>query len=169
MRVKESQVQGEMENALVDELERLVTEVLGEKVFKVEHLFGELVVWVKPEDILFACQRAKEDKSLDFNYLRCLSCVDYPDNFELNYHLYSIDRRHKLAFKSQLPKDEPIIASVTAVWQGADWHEREAADLFGITFKGHPDPKPLLLEEGVEEHPFLKSFPLAEPRRSRRG
>ncbi len=165
----ETRFHGEEKNTPVDEFAGIVTRVFGEEVFKVEHLFGELVVWVKAEDIRFACQRAKEDQSLDLNYLRCLSCVDYLDHFELVYHLYSINKHHKLVFKCQVSKDRPSIDSVTAVWQGADWHEREAADLFGIIFDGHPNPKPLLLEDVVKERPFLKGYPLVEPRRSRRG
>lgn len=140
----------------------LVSRALPGMELAFETSIDELVVRVKQEGLLKVCQVAKGDKQLAFDYLRCLSGVEYPDRFEAVYHLYSTKKRHKLVIKTKLPKEEPIVDSVTSVWKGADWHEREAAEMFGITFAGHPHLVPLLLEEGLEERPLLKSHPLAE-------
>ncbi len=133
----------------------------------------EVVAHIKPQDILEACRRAKDDPRLDFDYLRCLSAVDYEDRFEVLYHLYSMGRGHKAVFKVALPKEEgqePEVDSVISVWKGADWHEREARDMFGIGFRGHPHLVPLLMDYGLEDvHPLLKSFPLVPPRDIRAG
>jgi NADH-quinone oxidoreductase subunit C len=106
------------------------------------------------------CHKAKDDPGLDFKALLCLSVVDYKENFQVVYHLLSIKHNHKLMLKVDVPNDEPKVPSVTSVWPGADWHEREGTDLFGVTFEGHPDPRPLLLWEGFEGYPLRKDYPL---------
>lgn len=158
-------------------MEELIGSALGGLAGK-ELSFGvavdEVVVNIKPQDILAACRRAREDPHLDFAYLRCLSAVDYPERFEVVYHLYSLNHQHKAVFKVALPKGEGPKAesasggevdSVTSVWKGADWHEREIRDMFGIVFKGHQHLVPLLMDEGLENvHPLLKSRPIVPPR-----
>ena len=67
-----------------------------------------------------------------------------------------------MVFKASVPRDNPVFASVTPVWRGADWHEREGAELFGVTFEGHPNPKHLLLWDGFEGYPGRKDYPFAE-------
>ena len=119
----------------------------------------EVTLTVKPEDIQSICRIAKEDLRLAFNYLRCLSVVDYVDRLEVNYHLFSLDKRHKMVIKANVSPEEPNIPTVISVWQGADWFEREGHDLFGVVFLGHPNLTPLLLYDGFEGHPGLKSFP----------
>lgn len=146
--------------------------LLGQSLAGMELSFGvagdEVVVNIKRQDILAACRRARDDPRLDFDYLRCLSAVDYPERFEVVYHLYSLNHQHKAVFKVALPKTEGETAevdSVTSVWKGADWHEREIRDMFGIVFEGHPHLVPLLMEEGLEDvHPLLKSRPIVPPR-----
>ena len=119
----------------------------------------EVVVRVAPDDVPAVCRRAKETPELAFDYLRCISVVDYVERLEVDYHLFSLGKRHKMVVKTELPPNEPRVATVTTVWRGADWFEREAHDLFGVVFDGHPDLSPLLLYEGFEGHPGLKSFP----------
>ena len=80
----------------------------------------------------------------------------------MNYHLLSLANRHKMVVKTNLPPDDPRVPTVTGVWRGANWYEREGHDLFGVVFEGHPDLSPLLLYEGFEGHPGLKSFPFHE-------
>ena len=122
----------------------------------------EVTLTVRPEDVPAVCSICKNDPRLKFDYLRCLSVVDYAEasgEFELNYHLYSLDIRHKMVIKTRLPEDAAVAPTVTGVWAGADWYERESADLFGVRFEGHPNPVPLLLYEGFEGYPGRKSFP----------
>jgi len=152
------QVEPPTEDAL--KLQAIFKDLLGEEVLKVEHNFGELVLTVAPESVVEICRLARAEPRLKFDYLRCISAVDYVTNFELVYHLYSMDERHKMTLKTQISHDEPEIESVISIWSGADWHERELAEMFGINVKGHPNLEPLLLEEGLDEHPLLKSHPL---------
>jgi len=144
-------------------LEQAARQVLAPFHPQTEFAWDELVVTVPREAVRAACQRAKEDPSLAFDYLRCLSVVDLGEELQVVYHLYSTGHRHKMVIKAALPRENPVIASVTPVWPGADWHEREAADLFGVRFEGHPRLKPLLLWEGFPGHPLLKSYPLSGP------
>jgi len=122
----------------------------------------EVTLTVPPESIIEVCRACKDDPRLDFDYLRCLSVVDYAEatgELEINYHLWSLRLRHKLVVKSRLPEDAPVAPTVTGVWGGANWYERENHDLFGVVFDGHPGLEPLLLYEGFEGFPGRKSFP----------
>jgi NADH-quinone oxidoreductase subunit C len=119
----------------------------------------EVVVTVGPHDIPAVCRIAKDDDRLDFNYLRCISVVDYEERLEVDYHLFSLEKRHKMVVKTNVSPDEPEVPSVTSVWRAADWFEREGHDLFGVVFQGHSNLVPLLLYEGFEGHPGRKSFP----------
>ena len=116
-------------------------------------------VLVEPRDIQDVCRIAKEDPRLDFKMLLCLATVDYKEYFQVVYFLLSIDREQKLCIKTNLPYEDPQLSSVTSLWRGADWYEREAHDLFGIVFNGHNNLHPLLLYEGFEGFPGRKDYP----------
>lgn len=139
------------------EMQTLLSEALPGIELNFEAGIEELSARLPAEQVLRACQVARDDPRLQFDYLRCLSGVDYPDGIEVVYHLWSTTRRHKVTLKTRLPKPDAVFPSVTAVWRAADWHERETAEMFGVGFAGHPHPLPLLLEEGLDEHPLLKS------------
>ena len=122
----------------------------------------EVTLTVPADQVAGVCITCKTDPRLDFNYLRCLSVVDYVEataEFEVNYHLYSLDKRHKMVVKTRIPEDSPAVPTVTGVWAGANWYERESHDLFGVVFNAHPDLVPLLLYEEFEGFPGRKSFP----------
>ena len=118
----------------------------------------EVALTVKPRDVLAVCRAAKGDPRLACDYLRCLSAVDYGERLEINYHLFSLEKRHKFVVKTSVPPEDPAVPSVVSVWRGADWFEREARDLFGVSFEGHPNLSPLLLYEGFEGFPGRRSF-----------
>ena len=153
-------------DAAGDALSRLVQEVFGfEPGVEVGAAVDEVTLTVRPESVVSVCGVCKSDPRLDFDYLRCLSVVDYVEasgDLEVNYHLYSYSLRHKMVVKTRVPEDRPVVATVTGVWVGADWHERESHDLFGVRFEGHPNLAPLLLYEGFEGFPGRKSFPFHE-------
>jgi NADH-quinone oxidoreductase subunit C len=132
---------------------------LGDLDVEIGAALDEVVVTVKPEDVPAICRIAREDPRLDFDYLRCISVVDYIERIEVVYHLFSLEKRHKMVVKASVSPQESRVPSVVSVWRGADWFEREGHDLFGVVFEGHPDLSPLLLYEGFEGHPGLKSFP----------
>jgi NADH-quinone oxidoreductase subunit C len=123
---------------------------------------GEITITVSREKIVAACQLLKTE--CGFDMLTDLSGVDnYGEDprYEVDYLLYSLAHRCHLRLKVLVPEDDMIVDTVTGVWQGADWHEREAFDMFGIRFRGHPNLKRILMWEGYPHHPLRKDFPLA--------
>ena len=122
---------------------------------------GDPILIVPVDHLLAVARTLNEDPRFACDYPRCLSGVDLIESLELVYHLYSVPLRHQIWLKVRVPHAAPIIPSVTGVWKGAEWHEREAAELFGFDFPGHPFLKmPFLLDDGFEGHPLLKSFEL---------
>ncbi len=122
----------------------------------------DVAITVRREELLRVMQAAKEDKRLAFDFLRSLSGVDHLDELEVVYHLYSYGLGHSAAIKARCSPDDPHMPSVSHLWQTANWHEREAAELFGFIFDGHPDLRPLLTEEGLGYYILRKTHPLAE-------
>ncbi|MGH8629606.1 MAG: NADH-quinone oxidoreductase subunit C, partial [Burkholderiales bacterium] len=120
------------------------------------------VVTVRRDDFAQVMEAVKYDERLAFDYLRCLSGVDYLTELETVYHLYSFFNGHRLAIKVRCPNEDAHVPSVTHLWETANWHERETQELFGIIFDGHPDPRVLLTEEGLGYYIMRKSHPLAE-------
>ena len=114
---------------------------------------------VEPGDAAKVCRRAKEDLRLAMRQLLCLACVDYKDTLQVVYFLHSLDPDRVLVIKANVPVDDPRLPSVAPVWQAAAWYEREAHDLYGVAFDGHPDLSPLLLYEGFEGYPGRRDFP----------
>ena len=110
------------------------------------------------EHTLEVCRLAKQDPRLGMEQLNCLACVDYKEYFQLVYILHSMEPERTLAIKTDLPYDDPHVPSVTGIWRAAEWYEREAHDLFGVEFDGHPDLSPLLLYEGFEGFPGRKEY-----------
>ncbi len=111
------------------------------------------------------CKFMKSSPALSFDYLSCLTVVDYEERsgeFELIYHLVSISEGFKVALKTSVPLSNLTVDTVTGIWKSANWYEREAHDLFGVEFKGHPNLVPLLLYEEFEGFPGRKSFPFHE-------
>ena len=104
------------------------------------------------------CRVCREDSELDAQMLLCLACVDYEERFELVYFLQSLARERSLVIKTSVPYDAPELPSVSAIWPAADWYEREAHDLFGVSFVGNPDLSPLLLYPEFEGFPGRKEY-----------
>jgi NADH-quinone oxidoreductase subunit C len=126
---------------------------------------GETVVYVAREQLLDAMTWLKTTPGQDFNYLVDVTAVEYRDRerpLEVVYFLRSLDRRADIRIKVELnPADELVVDSVYHLWHGADWLEREVFDMFGITFRGHPDLRRILMwETYAEGYPLRKSFPL---------
>jgi NADH-quinone oxidoreductase subunit C len=123
----------------------------------------ELTIWVSRGSIRDACALLREDPACPFNYLSDVTCVDwYPQEprFEVVYHLLSIPKRERVRLKVRLEGDSPALESVTSVWPGANYFEREVFDLFGVRFAGHPYLRRLLMPEDWEGHPLRKDYPV---------
>ena len=122
---------------------------------------GEITLWIDPAKIVAVCRYLKDQ--LDFVRVSGISVIDrYPaePRFEVFYLLHSLKRNQRLRLKVAVEGANPEVDSVTPVWSGADWYEREAWDLFGVRFRGHPDLKRLMLPDDWEGHPLRKDFPV---------
>src|SRR4030042_5260843 len=117
-----------------EEIKKILTEKFPDKLKEGKILGFEPSFIVEKDALLEVCRFVKESKELSFDLVSCMSGADYPDRFEMVYLLFSFYHKHKMSLKVQLPKDNPEVESVTAVWKGADWYEREIAELYGIQF-----------------------------------
>jgi NADH-quinone oxidoreductase subunit C len=115
-------------------------------------------VLVDPEQVVAIGRFLRDTPELDFKSLMCLSGVDYGDRLGVVYHLHSFTHRHRFCIKADLPREAAALPSVTSVWAAANWHEREAYDLLGIRFDGHPDLRRILLPDDWEGHPLRKDY-----------
>lgn len=123
---------------------------------------GEAILAVEPQHVRALCQAARENPDLAFDHCRFITATDQMDEgIEVVYSLWSYSKRHAVFIKTLLPLGDPNLPTVTDLWAGADWHERETAEMFGMTFVGHPNPKHLLLDDDLNIHPLLKAHPLA--------
>lgn len=145
-----------------EEYSRLLSLKLKDAVQQVEPRFGHVWANVEAARLVEVAQTLKDDPDLDCAYLTFLSAVDWQEEgFELIVVVYSISRQATVVIKVPLPKENPSVPSITGVYAGANWHERECAEMFGIDFPGHPNLTGLYLPEDFEGHPLLKSFRLA--------
>ena len=145
-------------NMTKEEIDKTFQNKFPKKIEEIPFVGVDIAFKVDKDLIAEVCRFAKQTPGLDFDLLACLSCVDYIDHMELVYNLFSFTHKHKIALKTSLPRDGEI-DSVTPVWNAANWHEREIAELFGITFRDHPDPRPILLPEDWDEgYPMRKDW-----------
>jgi NADH-quinone oxidoreductase subunit C len=123
----------------------------------------EMTIWVGREYIREACAWLRDDAGCPYNYLSDITCVDwYPaePRFEIVYHLLSISKKERVRLKVRLDSAAPVVDSLTPIWPGANYFEREVFDLFGIRFSGHPYLVRLLMPENWEGHPLRKDYPV---------
>jgi NADH-quinone oxidoreductase subunit C len=143
-------------------LHACLSERLGAKLIGIQTEAANPWILVAPEAIVEAATFARDDARLAFDNLMNLSAVDYPKEtpprLEVVYHLFSYAKRHTVVLKVHLPRDQPVVPSVEGVWPAANWHEREAFDLFGITFTGHSDLRRILLPDDWQGHPLRKDW-----------
>jgi len=123
----------------------------------------EMTAYVGRSAIREACSVLRDDPNCMFNYLSDVTCVDWfpsEPRFEVIYQLLSISKKERIRLKVRLGGDSPAVESVTSVWPGANYFEREVFDLFGIRFAGHPYLRRLLMPEDWEGHPLRKDYPV---------
>jgi NADH-quinone oxidoreductase subunit C len=118
----------------------------------------DLTLRVALEDLesVLAFLKSNEDTRMDF--LRMIAAVDFPEHFELVYQLFSYPLRHSVAVKTHVSKENGVAPSVVTLWPAANWHEREAFDLMGVQFEGHPNLTRLLLPDDWQGHPLQKTY-----------
>lgn len=115
-----------------------------------------------PHRIREIAQFLRDDDELQFDFLSSLSGIDLKGKLGVVYHLFSIAKRHKITLRVEVPADAAEVQSVESIWKTANWHEREAFDLFGIRFAGHPDLRRILLPYDWEGHPLRKDYQVPE-------
>jgi NADH-quinone oxidoreductase subunit C len=126
----------------------------------------QLWLRIPPERLLEVARFARDDPRTKFEQLNDLAGVDYlnfpgaEDRFAVVYSLLSLTHNHRLWLKVFVNDPDPEVPSVTGIWRGAEWPEREVFDLFGIRFSGHPDLRRILCPEGITDHPLRKDYPL---------
>lgn len=121
----------------------------------------EFVV-VAPKSVAEVSRFLRDDPRLKFDSLMCLSGVDCKDRFAVAYHLHSLPLGHVIGLKAYVPKDDPALPTVDAVWPAANFMERETYDLFGIVFQGSKDLERILLPPDWEGHPLRKDYQYPE-------
>jgi len=136
----------------------------GAWVSEVVEAFGEVTLVVPRSSIVAICTHLKSAPGFEFDMLSDVSGVDRgPEEeprFEVNYHLFSTKRYHRLRLKVLLNQEDVHVQSVAGVWRTANWHERETFDLMGVVFDGHPDLRRILLPDDWQGHALRKDFPL---------
>lgn len=143
-------------------LEGKVTDVVvafGEVTVIANHSDLHDVCLILRDDAAFYCEQAVDVCGLDYS-----AYDDYQwegPRFAVAYHLLSVKHNHRIRVKTYFDGEPPVVASVIDIWKAADWFEREAFDLFGIIFEGHPDLRRILTDYGFIGHPFRKDFPLS--------
>ncbi|KHK56367.1 NADH dehydrogenase [Ralstonia sp. A12] len=152
-------------------LKAALEKALGDRIQSLTESVGELTLVVKAADYLEAMRTLRDDASLKFEQLMDLCGVDYADygdgawngpRFSAVSHLLSITNNWRVRVRVFAPEDDfPVVPSVTTLWSSADWFEREAFDLYGLVFEGHPDLRRILTDYGFIGHPFRKDFPVS--------
>jgi NADH-quinone oxidoreductase subunit C len=118
-----------------------------------------LTINVAPAEWLSFAEHLRNDASLQFNYLFCLTCIDWKTHLTMVYHLSSTQYRHNIVIKSKLDRNNPAIETVSHIWRTAEFHEREVYEMFGVNFLHHPDLRLLILPDGWEgKNPLRKDF-----------
>ena len=147
-----------MNQRVVDRLRELVPGAVS----SVAEFRGDTTLTVRREDLVRVARTLRDDADLAFDMIIDLLGVDMyrsEDRFEVVYNLYSLKNKEYLRLKVLVDEQDLAVPTVTGVWPGANWHERETYDMFGVVFTGHPDLRRLYLPEEFEYYPLRKDFP----------
>jgi NADH:ubiquinone oxidoreductase subunit C len=140
-----------------EELKIKINELLPSATFEEGGEF--LNINAEAKDWLAFAQHLRNDEALFFDYLFCLTCIDWNTHLAMVYHLTSTKFRHNIVVKIKLDRTNPEIETVSKIWRTADFHEREVYEMFGVNFLNHPDLRLLILPDGWEgKNPMRKDF-----------
>jgi NADH-quinone oxidoreductase subunit C len=155
----------------LEQLRNDLEAALGSRIVSLVQALGEITVVVNAAEYLAAAQTLRDDPRLAFAQLMDLCGVDYSAygdgvwkgaRFAATSQLLSIEHNRRVRLRVFAPDDAfPVVDTLTGIWNNANWYEREAFDLFGIMFSGHPDLRRILTDYGFIGHPFRKDFPLS--------
>ena len=160
-----------MNSTKIQSLEEKLRLAFDERIKACHSAFGELTIVVPAEHLGSVMRELRDGSEFRFTQLTDLCGLDYSGyagpreneaRFAIAYLLLSMDHNQRLRVRTYCPDDDfPVIDSIVEIWPAANWFEREAFDLFGIVFTGHPDLRRLLTDYGFVGHPFRKDFPLS--------
>ncbi len=142
---------------------RRLLDALPDAILATHAQHGDATAVVSRERAVEVLRLLRDDRELAFDMLSDLCAADYLEQggeprFEVVYHLYSVEKNHRVRIKVGVPEDDCEVDTAIEVWPGANWLEREVWDLYGIRFRGHPDLRRLLLYEEFEGHPLRKDY-----------
>ncbi|MBN4065750.1 NADH-quinone oxidoreductase subunit C [Candidatus Amoebophilus asiaticus] len=140
-----------------EELKDRITSLIPDAEFNEE---GEFLNIIVDSDKLYSLAKyLRETEDTDFDYLFCLTCIDWLEYFYTVYHLTSKRHKHTIVLKAKITDhDNPGVDTVCDIWKTAEFHEREVYDLFGVKFKNHPDLRRIFLEDDWVGHPLRKDY-----------
>jgi NADH-quinone oxidoreductase subunit C len=143
-----------MEN---QDLQLAITEIFPSAIFEERSEWPTLTI--EPDQWLSLAEQIRNQQTLWFDYMFCLTCVDWKTHLTMVYHLSSTKYRHNLVVKAKLDLAKPQIETISHIWRTAEFHEREVYEMFGVNFLHHPDLRLLILPDGWEgKNPLLKNF-----------
>ncbi|MFI5251918.1 MAG: NADH-quinone oxidoreductase subunit C [Bacteroidota bacterium] len=138
-------------------------EQFNDAIVSTSEFRGELTVVVSKKQLVNICKFLRDDDTLQFDSLRDVCGADYyrpEDRFEVIYNIYSLKNKFRIRLKVRVDEKDPVVPTVTGIWPTANWEEREAYDMYGIKFEGHPDLRRIYMPEDFEYYPLRKDFPL---------
>jgi NADH-quinone oxidoreductase subunit C len=149
------------------DIKELVPQKLNEQFneidFELSEYLDELTIKLPKEHIVNVCEFLKKDSDLEFLLCLDITAIDWAkrkNRFTVVYHIYSFKNNFRLRLKADVDESDCTIDTVSSVWKGADWQERETYDMYGIKFNDHPDLRRMYMPEDFEYHPLRKDFPL---------
>jgi NADH-quinone oxidoreductase subunit C len=143
----------------------VIAAAFPDKIVESHALHGDETIVIDREEAPAIFSALKDDPRFACNFLSDLSVVDFfgrEPRFELVYHLYSLSLNHRLRVKIRVGEDDAWVYSISALWKSANWLEREAWDMFGVSFSGHPHLRRILMYEEFRGHPLRKDYPVAK-------
>jgi len=150
-----------------EKVRQFLNSKFSDSIIREDDFRGEQSFYIKPESLFPICEALLENTELDIKSLKDIACIDWYEHpngengrFEVIYNLYSLTHKNRFFLKVNLPEENPTILSLTGIWNGANWLEREVFDLFGVVFEGHPDLTKILTPDELEGHPLRKDYPL---------
>ena len=118
-----------------------------------------LNVIVTPPQLTALAEKLRNEESMNFDYMFCLTCVDFPEHLMMVYHLRSMNHKHEMVLKVRIEdKENPTVDTLSNIWRTAEYLEREVYDLFGVKFNNHPDLRRILLDEDWKGYPLRKDY-----------
>ena len=146
------------------DIAKRLQDAFGEAILEVRaEGAGDPFIRIAPAPARDIALHLRDDQHLRFDYLMCLSGLDPgKELLAVVYHLSSMTLKHRITIRVEVPVSDPKVPSVAGVWPSANWHEREAWDMFGIVFEGHPELRRILLAEDYPGHPLRKDFKVPE-------